>query len=270
MPGQILGERYEIEQQLGKKSGRWTLLARDLLTETPVILKLLSIDQELQEHDLRLFEREIEVLKTIEHPAIPRYLDYFEIALPKQGKAMVLIETYVKGKSLQQALQAGQRLTEPAAIDVAKAVLQILADLHSRQPPIVHRDIKPSNILRCDDPTSPVCLLDFGSVKSLQVADRTSFMLVGTEGYSPPEQLGGRAIKASDLYSLGVTLVAAMTGAEAAQLPRRRGMQIDIEQVLTPSPAFCQWLKQMTATDLTERFTAAETALRSLNQVHTS
>ena len=57
MPGQILGDRYQVEQQLGKQSGRWTLLAQDLMTQAPVILKILCIDDEMREADLTLFQR---------------------------------------------------------------------------------------------------------------------------------------------------------------------------------------------------------------------
>jgi eukaryotic-like serine/threonine-protein kinase len=268
MPGQVLGDRYEVEQQLGRKAGRWTLLARDLVTEAPVILKVLFIDSELQARDLKLFIREIETLKTLNYPSTPQYLDYFEIELPKTGRALVLIQTYVEGTSLEHLLQQGKRLSEAEAIQVAQAVLKILNDLHQHQPPIIHRDIKPSNILWDHDHESKdqvVKLVDFGSVKSLQPMATTSFTLVGTEGYAPPEQQGGRAMKASDLYSLGATLITAISGLEPDNLPHR-GLRIDFEQVLNLSPEFTQWLKQLTQPDLDRRFTSAQAASEALDQ----
>lgn len=64
MAGQILGDRYEVERQIGKQTGRWTLLARDLTTQERVVIKLLFLDDALEWDDLKLFEREVEILKS--------------------------------------------------------------------------------------------------------------------------------------------------------------------------------------------------------------
>ncbi len=274
MPGQILGDFYEVEKQLGKKMGRWTLLARDLRTEAPVILKLLFIDDETTLDELKLFKREVDALQTLTHPATPNYLGYFEIDLPKDGKALALIQTYIEGISLQQILQQKRRLKDGQAKQVATSVLDILCYLHNRQPPIVHRDIKPSNILLAASESNDfkVYLIDFGSVKSFSSASEyTSFTLVGTEEYMPPEQLGRRAVKASDLYSLGATLITAITGVEPVKLPRR-GIQIDVEQIMNNQlisiePSFVQWLKRMTEPELDRRFGSAQDALVELLQL---
>lgn len=266
MPGQILGDRYEIEKQLGKKAGRWTLLARDLVTETPVILKLLFIDDETQQDDVKLFKREIDALQTLSHPATPQYLGYFEIDLPLDGRALALIQTYIPGKSLERHINEGYRLTEAEAKQIAKTTLEILSYLHEHNPPIVHRDIKPSNLVlaeQADDITSRVCLVDFGSVKSFSSGDMTTFTLVGTDGYRPPEQLGRRAVRASDLYSLGVTLMTGITGIDASALPRRR-LRIDVDEVLNLSPNFTNWFKTITEPELDRRFKTAQEAFNAL------
>lgn len=266
MSGQILGDRYEVERQLGKKSGRWTLLARDLMTETPVILKILFIDENLEPDDLKLFKREVETLQALDHPATPKYLGYFEIDLPRDGKALALIQSYIEGTSLQTYLQHNRTLTEAEAKQVARAVLEILMYLHNHTPPIVHRDIKPSNVLLSSQEeqlTTQVCLVDFGSVKSLAPAEGTTFSLVGTDGFMPPEQLGRRAVTASDLYSLGVTLLAGMTGIQPKDMPRR-GFRVEVEKFLTASPEFAAWLKQMVEPDLAQRYKFAQDALQAL------
>jgi serine/threonine protein kinase len=285
MPGQILGDRYEVQQQLGKKQGRWTLLARDMRTEIFVILKLLFIDKDTTLDELRLFQREIEALQSLAHPATPKYLEYFEIDLPKDGKALTLVQSYIEGVSLQQMLQQNQYLNEAQAIWVAQSILQLLCYLHDRQPPIIHRDIQPSNILLStvsqrgsyQQPSHPaqtnrqkVHLIDFGSIKSLNTHDYTSFTIVGTSGYIPPEQMGQRVIKASDLYSLGVTLVTSITGIEPAELPRQ-GLQIEVDKALSGSPsihpAFVQWLQRMVASNLDRRFKTANEALAVLRPI---
>ncbi|RUT01373.1 hypothetical protein DSM106972_069240 [Dulcicalothrix desertica PCC 7102] len=71
MKGEILGERYQVEQLLGKKAGRRTLLALDLQSNQPVVIKLLNFSNDFEWDDLKLFEREAETLKSLNHPAIP-------------------------------------------------------------------------------------------------------------------------------------------------------------------------------------------------------
>lgn len=270
MPGQILGDRYEVEQQLGKKSGRWTLLARDLVTQEPVILKVLCIDDEMLADDLKLFKREVETLQTLDHPATPKYLGYFEIDLPKSGKALALIQSYMEGISLQSYLEQGYRFSEPEVLQIATAVLEALIYLHNHQPSIVHRDIKPSNILLTDTPkpgtNGQIYLIDFGSVRLSTPSELTTTAIVGSDGYMPPEQMGRRAVKASDLYSLGVTLVTVLSGIPATNLPRN-GLQILIEQVITGNPAFINWLKRMTEPELHKRFDSAQAALSELQSI---
>jgi serine/threonine protein kinase len=272
MPGQILGDRYEVEKQLGKRSGRWTLLARDLTTDTPVILKLLFIDEEMHQDDLKLFTREVQTLQTLDHPNTPNYIGYFEIDLAQEGKALALIQSYIEGYSLDHYLKRGRLLSQSEAIWIAIAALNILTYLHHHDPPIIHRDIKPGNIMLSKQPeeTGPrVSLVDFGSVKSFTVSDATSFTLVGTDGFMPPEQMGRRAVKASDLYGLGMSLITATSGLEPAQLPHR-GLKVDLEQVkFTPplSSSFMAWLQQMIEPDLDRRFSSAEEALQALDQV---
>lgn len=274
MPGQILGDRYEVEQQLGKKDGRWTLLARDLETEAPVILKLLFIDDQMHENDLKLFTREVQILQTLNHPAAPRYLGYFEIDLARDGKALALIQTYLDGTSLEQYLSKGRLLNEKEAMLLAKEVLKILVYLHDHTPPIIHRDIKPSNILlkgRSDDAEARISLVDFGSVKSLTSAEG-SFTLVGTDGYMPPEQLGRRAIRSSDLFSLGMTLIHGMTGIIPEEMPRR-GLRVDLSQIPALQPCtelWLNWLKRMTEPELEQRFTTAQDALDALRSIYTN
>jgi serine/threonine protein kinase len=263
MAGQILGDRYQVERQIGKQAGRWTLLARDLTTQEQVVIKLLFLDEQVEWDDLKLFEREVEILKSLSHPLIPRYLGFFEHQLPND-KALALIQTYVEGKSLEQCMQQGRIFSEPETKQLAKAMLNILVYLHGRQPAIVHRDIKPSNILLSN---RQAYLVDFGSVKAISGSDSTAFTVVGTYGYMPPEQFSGRAVPASDLYSLGATLVALLTGTHPSSLPRR-GTQLDVQQIPNLSPEFAEWLGWLTTSTLDQRVKSAQEALQALEQGH--
>jgi len=267
MNGQVLGDRYEVQQQLGKNVGRRTLLARDLKTNELVVVKLLSFSTDFEWEHLKLFEREAETLKAISHPAIPRYLNYFELDSPN-GKGFALVQTYVEGKSLEEQLKEGHTFSEVEVKQIAKALLEILIYLHGRQPPVIHRDIKPSNIVltnRSGNSVGVVYLVDFGSVQTLAATEGGTITVVGTYGYMPPEQFGGRTVPASDLYSLGATLIALVTGTHPADLPQKDG-RIQFEQAANLSPAFADWLRWMTQPSLDNRLTSAVEALQALEQ----
>jgi serine/threonine protein kinase len=265
--GDSFASRYEIQQQLGKRVGRRTLLARDLKTEELVVVKLLSFGSDFAWDDLKLFEREAETLKSLSHPAIPRYLDYFELDSPT-GKKFALVQTYVAGKSLEEQLNAGRTFSEVEVKQIAKALLEILIYLHGRQPPIIHRDIKPSNILlrnRSGNSIGEVYLVDFGSVQTLAPKAGETMTVVGTYGYMPQEQFGGRMVAASDLYSLGATLIYLVTGIHPADLPQK-DFRIQFEHACHLSPGLSNWLRQMTKPTLERRFASATQALQALEQ----
>ena len=256
--GDRLVSRYEIQQQLAKKAGRRTLLTRDLQTGELVVVKLLSFASDFEWDTLKLFEREAATLKTLSHPAIPRYLDSFELHTAN-GKGFALVQSYVAGKSLEEYLKAGRTFSEQEIEQLAKALLEILIYLHGRQPPVIHRDIKPSNILlgdRSGYSIGEVYLVDFGSVQTLAAREGGTMTVVGTYGYMPPEQFGDRTSCASDLYSLGATLIYLVTGTHPADLPHKDG-RIQFEQVANLSPGFTNWLRRMIEPSLDRRFTSA-------------
>ncbi len=266
--GNILANRYEVQKQLGKKAGRRTLLAKDLKTEELVIVKLLSFGSDFQWDDLKLFEREAETLKSLSHSCIPRYLDYFEIK-SSDFKGFAFIQTYIPAKTLEQYLQIGRKFTELEVKQIAKSVLQILSYLHNLNPPVIHRDIKPSNILlgdRTGNNAGEAYLIDFGAVQTVLgtegVGTRT---IVGTYGYMPQEQFGGRTVPASDLYSLGCTLIYLVTGSHPADLPEK-DLRIQFAEVTNLSPNFTNWLKLMTEPSLGNRLSSASEAITALNK----
>ena len=238
-----------------------------MLSRELVVVKLLTFSDDFEWDDLKLFEREAQTLKALSHPAIPRYLDYLELKAEK-GKGFALVQTYVAGKSLEEYLQVGRTFAESDVKEIAKALLQILAYLHSRQPPVVHRDIKPSNILLADrsaHSVGQVYLVDFGSVQTLAATRGGTITVVGTYGYMPPEQFGDRAVPASDLYSLGATLIAVVTGKHPADLPQKDG-RIQFEHIANISPTFADWLKWMTEPCLERRLKSASFALQALEK----
>lgn len=280
MIGEILGDvrgqdathlRYEVQQLLGKKAGRRTLIARDLNTQELVIIKLLSFGNDFEWDDLKLFEREAETLKSLSHPLIPRYLDYFEVNSPII-KGFALVQTYIPAKTLEQYFQTGRTFTEAEVKQIAKALLEILIYLHGLYPPVIHRDIKPSNILlgeRSGNSVGQVYLVDFGSVQTVLATETGTRTVVGSYGYMPQEQFGGRTVPASDIYSLGATLIYLVTGTHPADLPQK-DFRIQFEQVANVSPGLTRWLKSMTEPSLERRFSSATEAMAALEKPQTT
>ena len=259
------GLRYEIQQQLGKKSGRRTLLARNLDSQGLVVIKLLSLYSDFEWDDLKLFEREAEILKRLQHPAIPHYLDYFEVNSQKI-KGFALVQTYIPANNLEQVLKVGRTFTETEVKEIAKKLLEILIYLQEQNPPVIHRDLKPSNILlgdRSGNNVGEVYLVDFGSVQTAAANEGATRTVVGTYGYMPPEQFGDRTVVASDLYALGATLIYLVTGYHPADLPQK-DFRIEFEHLTTLSYEFVEWLKWLTEPTLERRLPFAQEALTAL------
>jgi serine/threonine protein kinase len=266
MTSQILAERYEVHRQLGKQTGRQTLLARDLQTQELVIIKQLFLGSDFEWQYLKLFEREAETLKALSHPAIPRYLDYLEIDEP-DSKGFALVQTYVEGKNLEEHLRSGRTFSESEVKKLAKSLLEILIYLHQQYPPVIHRDIKPSNILlhsRSGHSVGQVYLVDFGSVQNQAAKFGGTITVVGTYGYMAPEQFGGRSVPASDLYGLGATLIYLVTGLHPTELSQQDLKIQFADRVTQLNSNLIDWLEWMTEPSLEKRLSSAGEALRSL------
>ena len=262
---QLLQGRYQLQQQLGQNRGRQTWLAQDVEVSPAesVIVKLLAFNPQMQWDEFKLFEREAQVLKQLNHPRIPRYRDYF--SLDKDTGAGLcwfgLVQQYIPGTSVQQLLKQGKRFPETEVQKIAKEVLEILIYLHGLDPPVVHRDIKPSNLILGDD--GQVYLVDFGAVQDTASAEGVTFTVVGTTGYAPLEQFWGRTVPASDLYALGATLIHLLTGTAPADLPSRN-LRIQFRDRISLNPRFTRWIEVLTEPDLEQRFTQASEALEAL------
>jgi serine/threonine protein kinase len=175
-----------------------------------------------------------------------------------------LVQTYLEAKSLQDLIQSGRTFSETELKQIAQELLSVLEYIHGHQPAVVHRDLKPSNILLGDRSAhSPgqVYLVDFGSVQAgCHDGTRT---VVGTYGYMPPEQFGGKTSPASDLYALGATLIYMATGQHPADLPQR-DLRMRFDDRVTLSAHLVCWLKWMTEPSLQKRPKSANQSLKSL------
>ncbi len=264
-PEQILQGRYQLQKLLGQNVGRQTWLATDMQASpaSPVTVKLLAFNPQMQWDELKLFEREAQVIKNLNHPQIPKYRDYFSVdereggGLPWFG----LVQEYIPGDSLKQLLDAGKRFTGKEVRSFAIEVLNILIYLHELSPPVIHRDIKPSNLIVGNN--KKIYLVDFGAVQDRAKAEGVTFTVVGTSGYAPPEQLWGKAVPASDFYALGATLIHLLTGTSPADLPQRR-MQIQFKDKVGINLDFADWIERLVQPAPERRFSTARQALDAL------
>ncbi len=158
-----------------------------------------ATDPQVRQMIVRNFEREASILATLSHPVIPQVYDYFT-----EGSRSYLVMEFVDGKDLEALLsEVDGFLPEAKVVNWAVQLCDVLSYLHNHKPrPIIFRDLKPANIML--DKHDRIRLVDFGIAKLFQSG--TKGTIIGTEGYSPPEQYRGVAEPRGDIYALGATL----------------------------------------------------------------
>jgi outer membrane protein assembly factor BamB/predicted Ser/Thr protein kinase len=203
--GMILQDRYEIIKTVAIGGMGVVYQARD--RRFPKVNRLLAVkeminaapDVRLRELTVQAFEREANVMAMLDHPALPKIFDYFS-----EGNRSYLVMDYIPGKNLGTILEETPGfLPEEKIIEWAIEICDMLDYLHNMKPqPIIFRDIKPDNIMLT--PQGRITLIDFGIAKVFQPEQKGT--MIGTEGYSPPEQYRGIAEPRGDLYALGATM----------------------------------------------------------------
>lgn len=204
------GDRYRVEKLLGKGGFGAVYLVKDRLTqEHQFALKELI---EPGEHDYERLLFECEMLKRLDHPALPRVYHVFEYA---RLKRVYLLMEYIRGKNLEDLREEQPNFRFPlkVALSIMTPIVDALGYLHSQNPPIVHRDIKPDNIIVPLDGGAAV-LVDFGTAKEFVQDGTTTVFRHGSPGYAPIEQYssGSRTNLRTDVYGLGATLYTLLTG----------------------------------------------------------
>ena len=261
-PGDLIRDKYRIVGILGEGGTAITYKAIDTTqSDSSVAIKVLSLQQTRDWKLVELFEREAKVLSNLHHPRIPKYLDYFAIDTDRD-RQFLLVQELIPGKSLGDLVAQGWYFQESEVKDIAKQVLEILTYLHGFQPPVIHRDVKPHNIIRTE--AGEIYLVDLGAVQDVYRNTLTrGATFVGTIDYMSPEQLRGHASFASDLYSLGCTLLYLLTRRSPSELPLKR-MKIDFRSSLKISEQFADWLETLLEPVLEDRFSSTEEALKQL------
>ena len=203
--GAFLNGRYRIVEILGQggMGSIYRAVDENLGVNVAVKENLFTTDEYA-----RQFHREAVILAMLRHPNLPRVTDHFVI----DGQGQYLVMDFVEGEDLRERLDRDGVLPDAEIVILGAAICDALSYLHSRKPQVVHRDIKPGNVKVL--PNGNVCLVDFGLAKVIQGSQITSTgARAMTPGYSPPEQYGtARTDHRTDIYSLGATLYAALTG----------------------------------------------------------
>ncbi|HLO51635.1 MAG TPA: serine/threonine-protein kinase [Kamptonema sp.] len=207
----LLQERYRPMQLIGQGGFGKTFLGVDeqIPLKPRCAIKQFSFptqDAESYNTAARLFRQEALRLNQLgQHPQIPQLLGHFE-----QNGRLYLVQEFIEGPTLSQKLRQTGVFSEAQIWELLRDLLPVIAFIH--QHSIIHRDIKPSNIISRNSDGKPV-LIDFGVAKV--VADTALIRtgtIIGSPEYMAPEQTRGKAIAASDLFSLGVTCIHLMTG----------------------------------------------------------
>lgn len=200
----VLQNRYKIAAVLGGGGMGTVYQARDLnFTDVRRLVAIkemhtLATDGALRASMLKTFRREANILAALSHPAIVKIYDYFDL----NDRAYLVME-YVNGSDLELLITKTKDLPVDKIIEWAIDLCDVLEYLHSQKPdPIVFRDMKPSNVMI--DSLGRVRLIDFGIAKTF--VSGVKHTMIGTEGYSAPEQYKGDVTPQSDIYSLGATL----------------------------------------------------------------
>lgn len=221
MIGKLLDHRYQVIRILATGGFGQTYIAEDTRRPgNPICvvkhLKPASTDQKIFETAKRLFNSEAETLEKLgNHDQIPRLLAYFD-----ENQEFFLVQEYIDGHTLTEELIPGQPWSQNQVMQLLLEVLEILEFVH--QQGVIHRDIKPDNIIRRAADYKLV-LVDFGAVKQLRSplvsvgAQLTATVAIGTPGYMPTEQGQGKPRPNSDIYSLGIIAIQALTGVPANQ-----------------------------------------------------
>jgi hypothetical protein len=264
LPQIAFNDRYRTTAPLGEGAFGRTFAAQDTHTGNDVVMKQVPIRGQKGWKPVEYFEREVKVLRSLNHPGVPHFVDAFQADIEGSGPSLVLVMERIPGESLLEYIQRGHRWEEARAREVMASLLTTLVYLHGLSPPVIHRDIKPANVMLRPD-GRPV-LVDFGAVGDWTTrVGHGSLTVAGTVGYMSPEQAMGAAGPASDLFALGATMVHALTHCHPADLPRR-GLRLLFQDRLGCSADLVEVLENLVAPELSERYASAAAALADLQR----
>lgn len=257
----VWGGRYEVDGFGGAGSQGTTFVGVDRKTGARVAIKLFDLGKAKDWKAQELFDREVQTLKRLSHPGVPRCLD---VLSDEDTGARALVMSLVAGESLGEVLAREKNIPEKRLWSLLVDTASILAHVHGQG--VVHRDLKPDNLIL--KPDGNVALVDFGGVGTVRA--KAGSTVVGTFGFMAPEQLYGAQMPATDLYALGATVLSLATGKSPEDLPRK-GLAIDVDEAAPfLSDALRALLTKLLAPDPNERPKDANALLAELKGIATN
>ena len=229
MVGEIVAERYELEELVGHGGMSSVYRAHDSLLERYVALKVLHEQYNEDEDFVERFKREARSVAQLQHPNIVTVIDRGE----QDGRQYIVFE-YIEGENLKELVVRKGRLGVREALEIAIEVARALGFAHEHG--LVHRDVKPQNVLLNGDGRAKVT--DFGIARSLDVEQGVTQTgtVLGTSNYIAPEQASGKHVdQHSDVYSLGVVLYEMLTG--QLPFPGESFVAVALKHVNEPPPS---------------------------------
>ena len=255
--------QYQILKVLGVGGMGTTYIAWDkngTIKGHPLllVLKEMNADMEKIPKAVELFEREARILEDVKHKGVPEFYDFF-IENHKKYLAMELIH----GKNLEQVIREKGAVLPEIAMEWMLQTCEILAYLHSFNPPLVHRDIKPANLmLRTID--QQILLLDFGAVKEIGTPLGTC---ISSEGYGAPEQIRGQPCIQSDLYAIGATLIFLLSSGYSPQKYEvfvDNRIQFDLSKIPSITSQLRGVIEKASSQNVCDRYQTAEELSQAL------
>ncbi len=206
----LFNGRYKIIKPIGKGGMSTVYLAQNVSLDTMWAIKVIE-KKSRSGFDLLA---EPNILKKLNHPALPRIID-----IEEDNKYLYIVEDYIEGVSLDKQLKRYGKFNEETVIEWVKQLCDVLIYLHSQTPnPIIYRDMKPSNIIV--NSKNKVKLIDFGIAREFKKQSTDDTAYIGTKGYAAPEQYGiGQSDARTDIYSLGITIYHLLTGISPNEPP---------------------------------------------------
>jgi serine/threonine-protein kinase len=227
--GEVIADRYELEELVGTGGMSSVFRAHDTLLERKVALKVLHEQYTSDEDYVERFRREARAVAGLSHPNIVTVIDRGE----QDGRQFIVFE-YIDGESLKELVDRTGPLPVDQAVGLTLQIARALAFAH--QQGLVHRDVKPQNVLLNDDGRAKVT--DFGIARSLDVQHgmTQSGTVMGTSDYIAPEQARGERVdEQTDIYSLGVVLYELLTG--EVPFPGENFVAVAMRHINEPAPS---------------------------------
>lgn len=254
----LFNGRYKVIKPIGKGGMSTVYLAQNVSLGTMWAIKVIE-KKSRSGFDLLA---EPNILKKLNHPALPRIID-----IEEDSKYLYIVEDYIEGVSLDKQLKRYGKFKEETVIEWVKQLCDVLLYLHNQTPnPIIYRDMKPSNIIA--NSNNKIKLIDFGIAREFKKQSTDDTAYIGTKGYAAPEQYGiGQSDARTDIYSLGITMYHLLTGISPNEPPYEIKKLRSIDMRLSEGIEYI--VDKCTQSNPSNRYQSVDMLIKDLDNIHT-